>query len=324
MRSIGLTWGDPAGIGAEVLLGSLPRFLGAAQWVVFAHPADFRDGLGRYRASLEWSDWTPGRDGRVPGLYLSPTGVGGEAVRPGDASAGSGRRAMAALEAATTAAVSGRLDAIVTAPVAKRLMGTGFIGQTEFLRARAGVPSVAMTFFTRSFKVAVATTHLSLRQALDSLTEAGYVDLLRLIDRELGALGLPSQRIAVSGVNPHAGEGGLFGREEQDILAPAVRAAVAAGVRASGPWPADTCYARARAGEFDVVLAPYHDQGLIPVKLIAPGEAANVTLGLPFVRTSPDHGTAFEIAGQGVARTDGMASALEWAVELVEARSRQS
>lgn len=324
MRAIGLTWGDPAGIGPEVLMGALPRFPGQAEWVAFAHPADFRDALARYQPGQEWSIWEPGRGSRAPGLYLCPTGEGGRAVSPGDASAESGRRAMAALEAATRAALAGQLDGMVTAPVAKRLMGDGFIGQTEFLRERAAVPAVAMTFFTRSFKVVVATTHLSLRQALDSLSEALYVELLGLIDRELGALGFPPQRIAVSGVNPHAGEGGLFGREEQDILDPAIRAAAAAGVRVSGPWPADTCYARARAGEFDVVLAPYHDQGLIPVKLIAPGEAANVTLGLPFVRTSPDHGTAFEIAGRGIARTEGMVSALEWALELVERRSLQS
>lgn len=324
MRAIGLTWGDPAGIGPEVLLGSLPRFLGQAEWVAFAHPADFRDALGRYRPSQEWSIWDPNRGRHSPGLYLCATGEGDEAVCPGDGSAESGRRARAALESATGAAVAGQLDGMVTAPVAKRLMGDGFIGQTEFLRERAAVPSVAMTFFTRTFKVVVATTHLSLRQALDALSQTRYVELLGLIDREFGALGFPPQRIAVSGVNPHAGEGGLFGREEQDILAPAIRAAVAAGVRVSGPWPADTCYARARAGEFDVVLAPYHDQGLIPVKLIAPGEAANVTLGLPFVRTSPDHGTAFEIAGRGIARIGGMISALEWALELVDRRSLQS
>lgn len=324
MPAIGLTWGDPAGIGPEVLLGALPRFLGQAEWVVFAHPADFRDALERYRPDLEWSDWQSARADRSPGLYLCPTGRGGDAVRPGDASVLGGERAMAALEAGAAAAVTGQLRGMVTAPVAKRLMGRGFIGQTEFLRERAGAPEVAMTFFTRSFKVVVATTHLSLRQALDSLSEDRYVALLKLIDREFGAMGLPAQRIAVSGVNPHAGEHGLFGREEQDILAPAIRTAVEAGIRASGPWPADSCYARARAGEFDVVLAPYHDQGLIPVKLIAPGESANVTLGLPFVRTSPDHGTAFEIAGRGVARTEGMASALEWALELVEARSGQS
>jgi 4-hydroxythreonine-4-phosphate dehydrogenase len=321
---IGLTAGDPSGIGLEVILRSLPRYLERAEWVLFAHPADFVEAVRRYQPDLSWEDWRPPHVQPSQGLFLSPIRGEGAPVMPGEASAESGRRAMAALEAATSAAVAGRVDGIVTAPVAKRLMGPGFTGQTEFLKERASASQVAMAFFTPRFKVVVATTHVALREALAMLTRQHYVGLLRLIDRELRALGFPPSRIAVTGVNPHAGEAGLFGCEEQEILAPAIEAALAEGIQASGPWPADSCYAQALEGDFDVVLAPYHDQGLIPVKLIARGESANVTLGLPFIRTSPDHGTAFEIAGKGVARTEGMASAFAWVLDLTDRRRTQS
>jgi 4-hydroxy-L-threonine phosphate dehydrogenase PdxA len=148
--------------------------------------------------------------------------------------------------------------------------------------------------------------------------------LLRLTSVELCRYGFIRPRIALAAVNPHAGEGGMFGNEDDDILLPAVRAAQQIGLDVTGPHPADSLYYRAHQGEFDVVVAPYHDQGLIPVKLIAPRSAANVTLGLPYVRTSPDHGTAFSIAGQGVAHSGGMETAMQWAVDLVIRRREQS
>jgi 4-hydroxythreonine-4-phosphate dehydrogenase len=175
-----------------------------------------------------------------------------------------------------------------------------------------------MSFFTPTFKVVLATTHMALREALDSLSITRYRSVLDVLARELARFGWSAPRIALASVNPHAGEGGLFGTEDDAILAPAASQARDRGLDVVGPLPADSLYARAHAGEFDVVVAPYHDQGLAPVKVIAPRSAANVTLGLPFVQTSPDHGTAYGIAGQGVADSGGMETAMEWAVELVE------
>ena len=174
-----------------------------------------------------------------------------------------------------------------------------------------------MSLFAPTFKVVLATTHLSLRDALNRLSTPLYIDLIRLVSREFNRLGFGSQRIAIAALNPHAGENGMFGREDIDILEPAVDACRREGIDVSGPYSADSLYFRAHSGEFGVVIAPYHDQGLIPVKLIGRGRSINVTLGLPYVRTSPDHGTAFPIAGKGVADPAGMESALACALDLV-------
>jgi 4-hydroxythreonine-4-phosphate dehydrogenase len=159
-----------------------------------------------------------------------------------------------------------------------------------------------------------------LRDALDQISTERYVRLIRFVDEELRKLKFDNRRIAIAAINPHAGEGGIFGREDIEILAPAVKRSAEEGIIVSGPHSADSLYYRAHTGEFDVVIAPYHDQGLIPVKLIAHGESTNVTLGLPYVRTSPDHGTAFSIAGKGEADPAGMASALRCALDLVKRR----
>src|SRR6185295_18899065 len=193
-----------------------------------------------------------------------------------------------------------------------------FKGQTEFLAGRAAVAQFAMAFFAPTFKVVLATVHLSLKDALASISTTQYVELIQFVNRELLRFGSPDPRIAIAAINPHAGEGGMFGNEDDVLLQPAVQKCAALGIRVSGPHSADSLYYRAHTGEFDVVIAPYHDQGLIPVKLIAHGDSTNVTLGLPYVRTSPDHGTAFQIAGQNVADATGMSSAIRCAVDLVQ------
>lgn len=221
-------------------------------------------------------------------------------------------------------AIGKRIQGLVTAPVSKKLISPEFTGQTEELATRCAVADYAMAFFAPTFKVVLATVHVSLRRAIDMLNTQEYVRLIRLTDRELRAYGYSNRRIALAGVNPHVGEDGAFGTDDQDILAPAARAGQSEGIDVSGPFPADSLYDRAHRGEFDIVLAPYHDQGLAPVKLIAHGTSVNVTLGLPFVRTSPDHGTAFEIAGKGIADSTGMQSAMNLAVELVRRRDGHS
>ncbi len=280
---IGITCGDPAGIGPEVI-----------------------------RASLA--------SGRIPTdcdiELIGP--VGGHA--PGKPTPDSARAACAALEEAVTRLTAGDLQAVVTGPVSKNALhtvGYEFPGQTEFFAARAGVENFAMCLTGGGLTVALATVHVPLRVVADSLTPAGIVRVGLLLADFLRRLGTTRPRIAVAGLNPHAGEGGDIGREEIDIIAPAVASLQLSGTAEfTGPHPPDTVFHRAVRGEFDAVLCMYHDQGLIPLKLHAFDEGVNVTLGLPFVRTSPDHGTAFDIAGKGIARPDSMLAAIRLAARL--------
>ena len=244
--------------------------------------------------------------------------IGGKppVIEFGVVSRDAGKQALAYLAAASSAALAGKIDAVVTAPVSKEAIGPHFKGQTDYLAERAGRTQFAMAFFAPTFKVVLATIHMSLRQALDQITTAGYVDLIRFVDAQLRRFHFAERRIAVAAINPHAGEGGMFGREDIEVLRPAVAQCAGEGIQVSGPHSADSLYYRAHSGEFDVVIAPYHDQGLIPIKLAAHGSATNVTLGLPYIRTSPDHGTAFGIAGKGVADPSGMRSALDCALRL--------
>ena len=314
---IGITGGDPAGIGLEVVLGALPSLLSRAEWILYTDTADFKQNIDCFAPDLPWAVLEDNSRTEAGCLWLRSTG-NGTATAWGAVSAQTGQRALIALQAASRDARSGDIDAMVTAPLSKQAVGNGFSGHTEFLKRDARAQQVAMSFFTQTFKVVLATTHLSVVDAIASLSRPIYRKLIRLIDAEFRRFAYPRPRIAVAAVNPHAGEGGMFGNEDRDVLAPAVCDCVAEGILVSGPFPADSLYPRAYAGEFDVVLAPYHDQGLIPIKLIAPRSAANVTLGLPYIRTSPDHGTAFDIAGRGQADPGGMLTAMQWALELRE------
>jgi 4-hydroxythreonine-4-phosphate dehydrogenase len=189
------------------------------------------------------------------------------------------------------------------------------------LAEAAGASDLAMMFVGGPLRVALLTIHCSLRSVPDAITREGTLRVVRLVDRELPRFGARQRRIAVCGVNPHAGEHGLFGREDEEVLRPALETLAAEGIAVTGPLPADTAFVRAAAGEFDAVVAAYHDQGLVPVKLLAFGKAVNVTLGLPFVRTSVDHGTAFDIAAAGRADPGSLLAAMRLAVELVARRT---
>jgi 4-hydroxythreonine-4-phosphate dehydrogenase len=310
LPTIGITAGDPAGIGLEVILKSIGTVQDAGRWIFFTDRSVFERNAERFHPGntcLELRD-------------LGDDGISSQWGRP---TSKTGGRALAYLEAASKAALAGEIDAIVTAPVSKKWIGEDFHGQTDLLAERAGVKEFAMAFFAPTFKVVLATIHMSLRDALGQISTERYIRLIRFVDAELQSLHFDKRRIAVAAINPHAGEGGMFGREDIDILTPAVKKCAGEGISVSGPHSADSLYFRAHTGEFDVVIAPYHDQGLIPVKLIAHGESTNVTLGLPYVRTSPDHGTAFSIAGKGEADPTGMESALKCALDLVNRRGRQ-
>jgi 4-hydroxythreonine-4-phosphate dehydrogenase len=222
--------------------------------------------------------------------------------------------------AAVVDALAGRVDALVTAPLNKESLhaaGYPWPGHTEMLAEAAGTPDVGMLFVGGGLKVALVTIHRSLRSVADAVTGEEVCRIVRLLHRELPRFGGARRRIGLCGLNPHAGEGGLFGTEEQEVLIPAVERLRAEGIDVAGPHPADSLFVRASKGEFDAVVAGYHDQGLIPVKLAAFGHAVNVTIGLPFVRTSVDHGTGFDIVEKGVADGSSLVEAMKVAAVLV-------
>ncbi|HEY3663574.1 MAG TPA: 4-hydroxythreonine-4-phosphate dehydrogenase PdxA [Chthoniobacterales bacterium] len=292
-KRIGITLGDPAGIGPEIV-----------------------------RAALD-SGKLPEADYRVLG-----ESQGHSLGQPTPESA---RAARVALEESARLALAGEIDAVVTGPIHKARMyeiGFEFPGQTEFFAARCGVENFAMLLTGAGLTVALVTTHIPLRQVADQLRGEEIVRVGSLLANFLAHKKSP--RIAVAGLNPHAGESGALGQEENEIINPAVvelqRLSTLnsqLSTEFSGPYPPDTIFHRAVEGEFEAVLCMYHDQGLIPLKLHAFHEGVNVTLGLPFPRTSPDHGTAFAIAGKGIARPDSMIAAIRLAVELAERASKK-
>ncbi|MEL6317035.1 MAG: 4-hydroxythreonine-4-phosphate dehydrogenase PdxA, partial [Pseudomonadota bacterium] len=217
----------------------------------------------------------------------------------------------------------GRAAGVVTAPIHKEAFaaaGVSYPGHTEILADVGGAERVAMMLANDEIRTVLVTIHCALREAIDRADFHAQMSAIRLADQGARALGVAAPRVAVAGLNPHAGEGGLFGREEIEIIAPAIAAARAEGIDASGPWPGDTVFMQARTGRFDVVVAQYHDQGLIPVKYLGVEKGVNITLGLPFVRTSPDHGSAFDIAGRGVADPSSLALAIAYARRLAAGR----
>jgi 4-hydroxythreonine-4-phosphate dehydrogenase len=230
-----------------------------------------------------------------------------------------GAAAFAYVERAIALALAGEVRAIATAPLHKeslRAAGLGYPGHTEILAALTGTSDYAMMLFNDDLRVILVTIHMSMREALDKLTVERELKTIRLAARAVRGLGIENPRVAVAGVNPHAGEGGLFGREDLEIVAPAIEQARGEGIDASGPWPGDTVFMQARQGRFDIVVAQYHDQGLIPIKYLGIERGVNMTLGLPFIRTSVDHGTAFDIAGKGLASHASLIVAIEQAAAM--------
>ncbi len=238
----------------------------------------------------------------------------------GRVDARAGRAAALCIEAAVAALRAGQAAGLVTAPIHKEALhaaGVPYPGHTEMLQALAAVdgvaPPVRMMLANEELRTVLVTIHVSLRRAIELITTENVLQTLRISAQALRRMGLAAPRIAVAGLNPHAGEGGLFGREEIDIIAPAIAQARAEGLDASGPYPPDTIFMRARKGAFDLVVAMTHDHGLIPVKYLGVEQGVNMTLGLPFVRTSPDHGTAFDIAGSGRADASSLRAAIRTA-----------
>ncbi|HYB95018.1 MAG TPA: 4-hydroxythreonine-4-phosphate dehydrogenase PdxA [Vicinamibacterales bacterium] len=281
---IALTAGDPAGIGPEIIAKAAidPAVRAVCDPIIFEEPPN-------------------------------------SAVVPGQVSAAAGEAAFTTIVRAVEAARRGDIDGIATAPINKLAFakaGLPWKGHTDLLAHLCGTDQVAMMFHSAPLKVVLLTVHVPLQQVA-SLLSGELVDrTIALTVAAMARFGMPAPRLALAGLNPHAGEGGVIGSEDDRVLAPAVARARQAGVNIDGPIPGDTVFVRASRGEFDCVIACYHDQGLIPVKLLAFGHAVNVTIGLPIIRTSVDHGTAFDIAGKGIADPGSMIAAVKLAAAL--------
>jgi 4-hydroxythreonine-4-phosphate dehydrogenase len=289
---VAITAGDPAGIGPEIARKAAddPRVRAVCEPVIYGPPDTSH-------------------------------------FEPGILSAEAGRAAYNAICAAVRDALDGRVSAIATAPVNKlgfSRAGLHWKGHTDLLADLTHAPRVAMMFWSEPLKVVLATVHVPLAEVPRLLTRTLLGEIIDLTARELPRFGIMRPRLALAGLNPHAGEEGLLGSEETQVLRPAVEDARGRGIAIDGPFPGDTIFGRATRGEFDAVIACYHDQGLIPVKLVAFGRAVNVTLGLPIVRTSVDHGTAFDIAGKGIADPSSMIEAVLLAARLSKPQGQRS
>ncbi|HZP18884.1 MAG TPA: 4-hydroxythreonine-4-phosphate dehydrogenase PdxA [Bauldia sp.] len=326
---IAITTGDPAGIGPEIILKAAaalaPRLAAGELALTVIGP---RATFARTARELGLRD--PFAAGAAAGPAFIGVGAEGEDVRTGEISAAAGQLAYAAIERGVKLALAGAADAICTGPISKDALnqaGHHYSGHTELLAALTGASGSVMMLAHGNMRVSHVTTHVALREVPDRLTPERLRRVVSLTAGALQRLGIARPRIAIAALNPHAGEGGLFGTEDITVTAPTVAALKAEGHDVTGPVPGDTIFVRLRAGQFDAAVAIYHDQGHIPVKLLgfavdpATGKwnalsGVNVTLGLPIIRTSVDHGTAFDIAGRGIASEQSLIEAIDYAVLL--------
>ena len=334
-KPVVLSMGDPAGIGPEIIVKAFQARPELLRRVVVAGDVPTLERALAWTAAGASGGLRLTQIGDLSAFERSPAGCMAvvqacelsQPVALGRVSAEAGQAAADCIRFAAHSALNGLARAIVTAPIHKEALAAAGVphpGHTEFLQALAaehcGVSVAAlpvrMMLSCPGLRTVLVSIHVSLRQALEAVTEAQVLQTVRITAAHFNLCGIPAARIAVAGLNPHAGEGGLFGREEIEVIAPAIAQAQREGLRASGPHAPDTVFMRARQGEFDVVVAMYHDQGLIPVKLLGLEHGVNTTLGLPFVRTSPDHGTAFDLAGTGRASPASLLAAIDAALAM--------
>ena len=320
--SIAITSGEPAGVGPELAAAALAG--AAAHWpgVKFTVLGDAQ--LIEGRAHAVGVDWAALCGAGHVDIAHRPLAIASQAGR---LDAANGRYVLGLLDDAIDGALAGRFDAIVTAPLQKSTIndaGVPFTGHTEYLAERTGTARVVMMLAgtgATPLRVALATTHLPLKDVSNALSIEGLVETIAIVDRDLRRhFGLPVPRILVTGLNPHAGENGYLGREEIEIISPALAIAAQRGIDARGPYPADTLFQPRYLDEADCVLAMFHDQGLPVLKYATFGEGINVTLGLPIIRTSVDHGTALDLAGTGRADAGSLIAAIDTAVSMAHHR----
>ncbi|MCC6486029.1 MAG: 4-hydroxythreonine-4-phosphate dehydrogenase PdxA [Candidatus Hydrogenedentes bacterium] len=319
--------GDVNGVGPEILAKALAHreLRERCSLLVIG-------SLHAYENARALAPGAPGaKKAAVPATETSPgalipvfdAGTGDPPLCPGQLEVEASRCAVEWIRTATRLAIDGAVDAVVTCPINKegiQLAGCPSTGHTEIIAEMTHSPGYRMCLFTERMRIVHISAHFPLSEAIALVRRTRIEDSIRIAHAALTRLGLSRRRIAVAGLNPHAGESGLLGMEEGEEIAPAVEACIAEGIDCSGPYPPDTVFRRMYEGEFDLVVAMYHDQGHIPLKLIAMDEGVNVTLGIPIVRTSVDHGTAYDIAGKGIAREHSLCSAIRLAVALAEAR----
>ena len=323
-KTIAITMGDPAGIGPEIILKSLATGdLSGCRAVVVGCLQTLRriQALGitppvELRSISEVAEalYAPGVVNVIDVPLADP-----EALKPGLVQAAEGDLAYRCIAKATALAMAGDVQGIATAPLNKEalhLAGHLYPGHTELLAKLTGSRDFAMVLYTDKLKVIHVSTHIALRKFLDTLSQQRIETVIGIADTFLKRVGFSTPRIAVAGVNPHAGEHGLFGDEEEKIVGPAIEAMKAKHVNVFGPCPPDTVFLQAYEGQYDMVVAMYHDQGHIPLKLLGFYDGVNITAGLPFIRTSADHGTAFDIAWTGKAKSDSMAISIQLAMHL--------
>lgn len=321
---IAVTMGDPAGIGPEIIIKSLVEgelsgapvvVVGCAQTLRRIQSLNVTPPVElRVIDSVDLAQFAPGVINVIDEPLADPT-----ALQPGVVQAQAGDLAYRCIKRATALALSGEVKAIATAPLNKEalhLAGHHYPGHTELLAQLTNSKDYAMVLYTDQLKVIHVTTHIALRKFLDTLSEQRVKTVIQVANDFLRLVGFDNPRIAVAGVNPHAGENGLFGEEEITIVGPAVRAMQAEGVNVTGPCPPDTVFMQCHEGMYDMVVAMYHDQGHIPLKLLGFYDGVNITAGLPFIRTSADHGTAFDIAWTGKAKSESMAVSIQLAMQI--------
>lgn len=317
--------GDAAGIGPEIVIQAYTQGLGAPV-VIYGDAGALRRAatlVGVDITIIERQDVSQARFPNASLEVITCSPALPDDLPSGKISAAAGRAAYDYVQAAIDDALAGKIRAIVTAPLNKESMhqaGINYPGHTEILADRTHTDEFAMMLANETLRVLLVTIHLPLAQVVDKITLEAELRAIRLADKACRQMGVERPRVAIAGLNPHAGEGGKFGREEIDIITPAIVQARNEGIDASGPWPGDTVFMRARQGEFDIVVAQYHDQGLIPVKYLGLDQGVNVTVGLPFVRTSVDHGTAFDIAWQGKADHASLNAAFDLALAMTPPR----
>jgi 4-hydroxythreonine-4-phosphate dehydrogenase len=323
---IGITLGDINGIGPEVALKAAldHRWPTDVQIILIGSAAAARWQAAEFGLPLPplWDPDEPPRGKKV--FIWDPTPQHQPVWQSGRIEKDASVAAAAWIRMAVLACRAGCLDGMVTAPISKEgfhKAGVDFPGHTEMLAKLCGVKQFAMMLFGGALRITLATRHVPLASVAKKLTTAGILETIRLTGKALPWLGVRKQRIAVCGLNPHAGDGGKIGREEITVIGPAIRKAKKEGFDVAGPVPADVVFHQALKGKYDAIVSMYHDQGLGPLKMLAFDSGVNVTLGLPIVRTSPDHGTAFDIAGKGDASAESMIEAIKWAVQLARRKN---
>ena len=326
---IGITMGDPAGIGPEIII----KALGQSYGLIPCIPVVLGDMATLERAArvVKWGGCLKSISGPPDARYLpdhihviSPKGLEEYSVEPGRPTVEGGKASAVFIEKAVSLAVSGQISAMVTCPINKAMLnsaGYPFEGHTQMIASLTGCDSYVMMLAGERLRVALVTIHVPLARVPKLITMASVYKTIVITHEALARdFGLSRTKIGVAGLNPHCGEGGLFGREEEEVIGPAVEKARSEGLDVHGPFPGDTLFWRAAQGQFDAVVAMYHDQGLGPLKLLHFDDAVNITLGLPIVRTSVDHGTAYELAGSGKASHTSLLRALAMAAMIANNR----